>query len=209
MKKLEILVVEDNELHREAAKQLLTDHNVAIAEDFVGALKLMGHKINEDCEVVEKKYDVVLTDMMFPMGGEYPDLVNMVEDTSVRYRGQPLGYAMVLFAAKQDVPYAAVLTDMDHHHSPISATFDLFYDHSNKHGRQEFKINGTKCIMFDNRDLPNAYLLKSGLVTEQSPYRLSDEQTADYALGGTYGGEFIRLKNWKAVLNALDVKKNE
>ena len=206
MKKLDILVVDDNQLYRKAAEHLLAEHNVATARTLVEALKLMGHKTSYDEEIVGTNYDVVLTDMMFPMGGRRSaDIVNMSQEGEwKRHEDQPLGYAMVLFAAKEKVPYVGLLTNMNHHDTPISATFDLFYDRSNEHQRQEFVINGSKCIMFDERDLSSAYLMKDGSFSEQSPYNLSDEKADSYVREGDYG--FQRVKNWKAVLEALEVK---
>ncbi|MBT7903667.1 response regulator [Candidatus Woesearchaeota archaeon] len=207
MTKLEILVIDDKLENRESAKQLLAEHNVDVASNLVEALTLMGHKVNYESDIEPKKYDVVLTDMMFPMGGRRSqDIVNMSQEGEwQRHEDQPLGYSVVLFAAKQGIAYAAVLTGMNHHTGPISATFDLFYDRDNEHQRQEFTINGTKCIMFDERDHSSIYTLTDGTLTDQSPYRVSEDQRSQYVQEGKHG--FKTAKNWKAVLDALNVEK--
>ncbi len=162
--KLEILVVEDKTINQESAKYLLRDHNVSIAGDFVQAIrKLVGVKDGEsicnDLSGRTTRFDVVLSDLMFPLGGQYMPC----EDT---YSEKPLGYSLALIASRLQVPRMAILTDMNHHSGPIAATFDFMYDH--RRTRPSFTINETQFMIFDDRDITRAFLLKNGKVSRES-----------------------------------------
>ena len=217
MEKLDILVVEDKKIHQDSANDLLGEHNIVAASNLVEALAHLGqdyvgnrtgsgfieraesNRIKEIAqESAGKSYDIVLTDMMFPLG---PGIINLTREGEYqRHEEQPLGYAMALYAAKQGIPLIGILTDMNHHAGPIAATFDLFRNRDSEHGREEFTINDSKVALFDNRDFPEMYLMKDGSLTEQASWRLSDGESALYQ---REAGAEVTVKNWKGVLGAL------
>lgn len=171
--KLEILVVEDKTINQESARFLLKNHNVSIAGDFVQAIKILAGAENEKSfppyllSGRTTKYDVLLSDMMFPLGGG--------EDMPCRdtYSEQPLGYSLSLIASRLQVPKIAILTDMNHHSGPIAATFDFIFErYGNTFDRRPiFTLNKTDFMMFDSRDIPRAYLLKNGKVSRENILR--------------------------------------
>lgn len=160
---LEILVVEDKEKHLEGIKALEAEgHTVTVAKDYIAAQKFLYGDYKKETKA--KKYDVVLTDLMFPMGGEPYEEVSMGDnDKEKRSAENALGYAIVLAAAQKKIPYVAVVTDMNHHQNPIAATFDMIgsdkvirdadTDELTYYSRRSFKIDDSKVLFFDIRDL--------------------------------------------------------
>ena len=134
MEKLEILVVDDNKGNRASAELLKEDgHKVRTVKTFTDAITLLE----------KNKYDVVLTDLMFPFG-EKREAMNVgfkAHMENDRYVANPLGYAVVLYAVRKEVPYIALVTDTDHHAGPIAGTFDALLDFSAEPMRPLFKMN--------------------------------------------------------------------
>ena len=88
MEKLEILVVDDNKGNRASAELLKEDgHKVRTVKTFTDAITLLE----------KNKYDVVLTDLMFPFGEKREAMsVGFKEHMeNDRYVANPLGYAVV------------------------------------------------------------------------------------------------------------------
>jgi len=154
--KLNILVVEDKPIHQESARAQLNEHNLVVAPDYCSAIS----------SLKERKPQILLTDMMFPMGdGEESNPIRHLGREAL-YSEQPLGYAVALYAARPiiAVPRIAILTDATHHSNPVCATFDQF-DIGFKVDPNEptvktqtkirplFKINNSLFTMLDSRDL--------------------------------------------------------
>jgi len=193
-KQLEILVVEDKPINQRSISQLKEEgHNVDIAETFAEAVEYLGNESKEG-----KKYDVVLTDMMLPLGEGIVNLSRQGERE--RYQENALGYAVALHSARKGVPMVAVVTDMNHHAGPISATFDLFY--TEEGGRPIMTVNDSRLMMFDERDLTRLYVLKDGNMTEDRPdYDAPEEEKEKYVKDEE--GHYQTTKNWKAALTKL------
>ena len=183
-KNLDILVVEDKKIHQKSAKLLEKEgHNVDLAVSFFDAARMLGYH-----KRVAKRYDAVLTDMMLTFGGKRHDIATFRNELE-RNEENPLGYAIVLYAARQNVPLIAVLTDMNHHSGPVAGTFDLFYTDHRK--RPSFRINDSKVMMFDERDLEQLYMRSNGTLTSKYKYGLET------------------VKNWVAALKELQKDENE
>jgi len=197
MEKLEILVVDDNKGNRASAELLKEDgHKVETAKTFTEAFTM----------IRENKYDVVLTDLNFPFGEKRERMKVGFHDDDERFDVQPVGYALVLYAVKQGVPYVALVTDTGHHDGPIAATFDALMDfgESSACGKKLFKINESKVAFFEKGDFEGGvFLKKDGSATRESPYDIdrTDERRHDYVKKGEHG--FKRLKNWKAATEAV------
>jgi hypothetical protein len=187
-----ILVVEDTEKHL-AGLELLKNKGleIVIANDFVSAAKQLGEGRNP------VDYSCVLTDLMIPFGGNDYELVNFSSiGECERHKTNPLGYAIALCAAKLGVPLIGMVTDMNHHAGPIAGTFDLLYALSDQEAvgnskggwaRPVFRINNSKLVMFDERDLETLYLNMNNTLT--SEYQRESGQ--------------IRVKNWIAAYESL------
>ncbi|MEK6893397.1 MAG: hypothetical protein AABX07_04290 [Nanoarchaeota archaeon] len=176
---LEILVVEDKEEHILSAKKLLAMHNTYIAKTYSEAIKkLRKHDVH---------FDAVLSDLFFPYGEDcacYDD----------RNKPEALGYALSLYAARRDVPIIALITDGNHHASPICATFDSFDEDTAGSSesiarpylsRPIIKINNSLFAMFDIRDC--------------KPIRFNENAEI---VGENYGYE-NGVKNWVDVLDSM------
>lgn len=191
-KALNILVVEDSERHSEAAQQLLSYHNLVLAHGFDYAMDhLVGSLYGKR---TEQSFDVVLTDLMLPQGrGETQ------ADKSRAYVEMAFGYPIALIAAKQGVPYIGIVTDTDHHNSPIGYTFDFLKDQRGE--LEKMKIGNSILMTFDTRDVPPIYNLKDGTLTTVSPFKASEEEKQNYIQLSEFG--YQTSKNWKAALEKL------
>lgn len=121
--KLEVLVVEDNPIHQESAReQLGTEHNLTVVGSFDDAKDLLvGEYVGSRQGWARKNtYDVVLTDLMLPQGrGECQ------RDRSRANEIQPFGYAIALIASKLGTKYVGVITDTNHHDDAMAYTIDF------------------------------------------------------------------------------------
>jgi len=203
---LHILVVDDQNRNLLSIDKLVkAGHNVDTASCFIEAAKKMlraqGSNYKNPLRKVEGMnkakggYDAILTDLNFPLGGDGYELVNMKNDQIAREREAPLGYSLVFLAAQKGIQYAAIITSTNHHQGPIAASFDLLYGVPPmpkevgpnqmipfEPTRVPYKMNNTKVMMFDNRDLPSL-------------------PKAEY-MG-------IQPKNWLAALNKLCQKNQD
>jgi len=185
MDKLDILVVEDTKKHQDSARWLLRDHNVTMAEDYVGAVRSLKKDDNEygpgesglfDISSKVTDFDVVLSDMVFPMGGKSMSDRGPIACADT-HSPDHLGYSLALVASRLHIPSFAILTDLNHHDGPFAATFDFMYDKKFR-SRPVYTIDSTRFMMFDiGRDLTRAFLLKNGKIsTEDSMSSLSPDQ---------------------------------
>jgi len=202
MNPLDILVIEDKNKYDASIAQVSDlGHHVDIARNLVEASEFLGYQRARLCgsQISPKRYDVVLTDLMFPLGGSMFDII-AIDDEDQRHEEAPLGFAIVLRAARQGVPYIAVVTDLNHHKGPIAASLDLLYASDDREElckipetqhRPTFKINNSKVRLFDIRDLPALSLLKDGRICEGP----CNEEEMKLCLHP--------LKNYKAALERL------
>ena len=132
---MKVLVIEDKEMHQQSAIETLAGHDLVLVKTFDEAMKIMGEEID---------FEAVLTDMMMPMSEQTlaPGVFNPSEQV-------PYGFVVALKAASQGAKYVAVVTDTNHHHSPISAALDHIgraYFHLKWEAQQIFDICGAKVI---------------------------------------------------------------
>mgnify|MGYP001580843567 CR=1 FL=1 len=110
--KLDILVIEDTEKHRESASEQLKEHDLSLAKNYGEGEKLL---------IEGRPYNVLLTDLMMPKGNREtmgPEGIKYVFDLL------PFGFPLAFLAAKKGIPYIGVVTDINHHNHPISAAID-------------------------------------------------------------------------------------
>lgn len=124
MSKLNILVIEDNEAHAEAAREQLTEHEVRVVKSFPAALRVLGSyqqtAIGEkECEY-QTVFDVVLTDMELPIM-RTPSFSSVPSDQELA----PFGLIIALRAAQVGVKYVAMVTDTNHHQTAMSNAIDM------------------------------------------------------------------------------------
>ena len=186
MNQLDILVVEDKELHQNAARELLKDHLVKIVGNFSDAIGLLSYGIEGDDRML-KPYDVLLTDLFFPYGQN-----NVLTDQRLSNEPSPLGYPLALHAGNKDVPYIFILSEMNHHDGSLAAAADCFKNV----GSARIKVKDSMLRIADIWDArPHLYRLKDGTIT-------SEPGTVRAPSGGiTSDGQMI--KNWKSALEAI------
>ena len=143
-----ILVVEDTEMHIEAAREQLRDYKLTIASDYRKFLEqLLGTCIvkmiagyPDRIELApgfpkSSSYDVVLTDMNFPekQGGS--------ENT--------LGYVAAMMCAAARVPLIGIVSATNHHKGPLAEGLaKLEYSES----KGVFQVGDTRIMYFDDDD---------------------------------------------------------
>lgn len=157
---MKILVIDDTQVHLDAARQTLVGHDVTYCATHKQAYDQLAVQYDRERQKVlseqykakgmnwndawEKAYaesmlpywDVVLTDLLMPAG-------SMAQgDEGQKYVGQEMavGWALALQAAKDGAKYVAVVTDTNHHHHPASAMLDAF-------NRHFFTIDGARVLM--------------------------------------------------------------
>lgn len=183
MKKLRILVVEDNPLHIEAARQQLASHDLTIVSGYDQASEQLN-------PWKKSNFDVVLTDVMIPKGGNEcmsPKGVALAN----KQEEMPYGPVIALKALSIGVKRVGILTSGNHHDDPFVFAFDRL---------PGFKAGDTKVSCSNNLEI---YI---------------DENYAEYSVDEIFGrnenlyarfkiGELFSVKNWKKLL--CDVMSDE
>lgn len=108
---MKILVIDDNEIHRNSAKAQLCNHDLTVLSTY------------DEAESIVKNphpFEAVFTDLLLP--------ASSYMQSSNKFVGQEMmvGLFLGLLAAKNGAKYVAVFTDKDHHHHPGAACFDAF-----------------------------------------------------------------------------------
>lgn len=152
---MRILVIEDSVKHQDAARETMLDHELTIASTYDEAVELLTEYGPEDRELIRRHslpkgetiplpFDVVLIDMMMPMGGRETLAPGIYHPTDQ----VPYGFVLALRAAARGAKYVAMVTDTNHHQSAMSAALDLISGAYYREGcRPNFEINGAK-VMF-------------------------------------------------------------
>ncbi len=114
-KPLSTLIIEDTELHKRSAIDQLYQRKVTyiIAQNYEQGKQYL--------TATEKPFSIVLTDLMMPKGSRdtmSPKGMEYIFDQL------PYGFPLALLAAKQNIPYIAIVTDINHHNHPMSACID-------------------------------------------------------------------------------------
>lgn len=121
LKGLNILVVDDNKIHLEAAVAQLKDgNNIKVVSDFDEGMRLLEGDYDENFKRVPHGFEMVLVDLLIPAGQ------HCMGPKGEKYVGQemPIGIFLALVAAKNGAKYVGILSDMDHHDHPASACLD-------------------------------------------------------------------------------------
>lgn len=147
---MKILVIDDNIIHRNAAKKALEGHDLTIAKSFDEALELLGSRYDDK----DTEYEVVLTDMNMPMSAQTISKELYDPEQEVAY-----GFVLALHAAQKGAKFVAMVTDTNHHRGAMSAALDHigfpYYPSESLGGfTPNFVINGAK-VMFIHAPLIN------------------------------------------------------
>ena len=171
---MKILVIDDNPLHREAAKAQLTEHDLIVVEGYDEGLKLI---LNETRDGIQRErnpheFEVVLVDLLMPASSEQQG------QRGEKFVGQemPVGIFLALLAANNGAKYVGLITDTDHHSHPASACIDHF--------RRSINIGSTK-----------TFFTNSCCTKRVDPNNLAEETDSRE--------NYVRVKNWAKLLNDL------
>lgn len=131
MDKLRVLVLDDKEKNLDAARQQLGDnYELTLEKDWC-----------RGCGGLED-IDVVLTDLMFPMGN-----IGRIGEHCDPTKEGPYGFLNMLAAIKAGVKYVALVTGGDPHVDPIAAMIGEFATHSGP-----IQIGDTRLIVVQQYD---------------------------------------------------------
>jgi hypothetical protein len=142
-RKLNVVLIEDTDIHIKAAQQQLEDHNLIIFKNFPDFEDFVSEKLTALCqenniplgsqfdeqvrpisfarvaeslsEGLSGVVDVILTD------NELPGTARKVESN---FSLEKLGSEIVLIGVMLKVPFIGLLTDKNHHNDVYSAVFD-------------------------------------------------------------------------------------
>jgi CheY-like chemotaxis protein len=129
---MKILVFDDNETNRDAAKVQLKDHDLTVVGTYNEAQN----------QLMTSTFDVVLTDLLVPASDQQQSTPELVGEE------MPVGIFIALLAATRGAKYTAVFTDSDHHSHPASACFDQFND--GESSPTPFTVEGCKTLLCNN-----------------------------------------------------------
>lgn len=115
MEALNILVLDDNEEHRDSAARQLVGHNVTIVGTYSEASKLLG----------AKQWDALLTDLNLPAdGGDVCRPLTVDAQQALEGQEMPVGSILAFQALQCGVKRVGVLTDANHHQSFSTCAVD-------------------------------------------------------------------------------------
>lgn len=134
---MDILVIEDKEMHQQSARETLKGHEVTIVGSYDDARELLEVKFD---------FDVVLTDMNMPMSKKTLEREAFKPNEQV-----PYGFVLALMAAHGGAKFVAMVTDTNHHQGAMSAALDnlcpsYLYHPSDAEQIKRFVINGAEVI---------------------------------------------------------------
>lgn len=187
---MKILVIDDNQVHLDAAKAQLVGHELTLVATYD-----QGQELLRDAH----DFEVVLADLLMPASSQ------QMAPKSKGLAGQemPVGIFLALLAAKNGARLVAVHSDSCHHSHPASACFDAFSrffwgEPGSKHSGwshdecepHALAVGGGKLILSNNRNW--VHNVNPDNLLEQVSYKERDA-----------GKSFVRAKDWKAVLDYL------
>ena len=110
---MKILVIDDNPLNQDSARQTLGDHDVNV----VGT-----HEDAHEVLVKSEPYDAILCDLLMPAG----EMTQGPEGEKYVGQEMPVGFGLALLAVLRGAKLVLVATATNHHDHPASAMFDDF-----------------------------------------------------------------------------------
>lgn len=160
---MDILVFDDNAIHRRAAQAILKGHNLTVVGTYDEAQQA----------IRTTKFDVVMTDLLVPV----PD--NLCHTTKAKaFAGQemPLGTTIALLALAFGTKMVAVVTDSDHHSHPASAALDAFARYGFPVGDAKVLcLNAEACRYLDAETYEDAGDRREGVVWAKAWDRALDK----------------------------------
>lgn len=139
MRKLRVLVIEDNSIQSEAAQTQLAGHEVTICKSFREAEAILAGAKN-GCwykQDAEFPFDAVLTDLFLPPSPigtvsvvqsyeKEEDVINRDLPKTIERFGEEIPYGLVIALAsmRRNTP-VAIVSDKSHHGHPINWALDL------------------------------------------------------------------------------------
>jgi len=160
MEKLNILVIDDNTSHQQAAREQLAEHNLTIVGGFPEAMRILGShqrvlQGDQDYKY-EGDFDVVLTDMEMPV-----ERLKGLDRDAVKDVSAPYGLVLALRAAQVGVKYIAMITDTNHHQGAMSNALDMITGAYWEHGGGVFQVNESRVLFAHaetKRNVENVYV---------------------------------------------------
>ncbi|MCX6793216.1 MAG: response regulator [Candidatus Falkowbacteria bacterium] len=141
---MKILIIDDNNDNLEAAKKLLTDHEVITANSYEAAEELLigddHFSRRKDSNVPVENFDLVITDLFMPASP------TGLGDKSMAGQETPYGFVLALLCLRLGINKIAIMTDSNHHKNPISWALDNLGGNDSK----PFKVNETTMLFASN-----------------------------------------------------------
>lgn len=203
---MRVLVIDDNSLHQQSARQTLKEHELLVATSYEEGFQLLTPFFDGYVAKGEKGmvFDAVLSDLLMPAPGTMlsPDAKREHED-----KEQPLGWALVLRAVLNGARFAAVVSQTNHHDHPAAFALDAIdnaddeWSDKNVNGlptkKPQFDINGAKVGFFH---APSCVVQGvGGCKWECNQGKDSRGEVCGYC----EGTGFTRGKDWGLVLKVL------
>jgi hypothetical protein len=156
------------------------------ASGFDRALELIEVKYNDPDE---PKWDVVLTDVMYPKGGDRC-MSSEGQFLAERQGAMPYGPVIALHALQTGVKKIGVITSGNHHSDPFVFAFDSL---------RGFELGGSKVICTNRCD---TYLEKSTCGFVEHPSNWGSPESKEFDLR-CEAGEIVPVKDWGKLLDQL------
>lgn len=183
---MKILVVEDKPENIKAAESFLTGHEVTIVTGFDQAYELF-HPDSGDPK--EAPFEVVLTDVMLPKGGNRC-MSYEGQELARRQGTMPYGPIIALHALQAGVKKIGIITSGDHHADPFVFAFDFL------RGFTSGEIN-----VFCTHYLTAKMELQTGTRLKQPEY--NDREAYEAFRSREQNGEIVNVKDWTGLLRIV------
>ncbi len=134
MDKLRIVLIEDTEIHRQAAIKQLAGHDLIVCDNFA--------QFQDKAKELVGKIDVVLTDCLMP-----PEARAYVPQENHSQELVPFGPLALLWAIQNNIPKAGLLMLNNHHDHPIAAGLDILGA-----GRREVRKYGNTDVLISTNN---------------------------------------------------------
>ena len=118
-----VLIIEDNKRHINRAYEQLIYVSFDLCENYLDAVRKINGGYKDGQKIEKTAYDIMIVDMFVPFSQGKWDPGSMASHTFDN-SPQTFGYALSLLGIKNEVPVIAILSDLNHHAGPITATFD-------------------------------------------------------------------------------------
>lgn len=183
-----VLIVDDTQMHIEAAKKQFAgngEYGIMMASSFEEASQLIG----------KEHFDIAMTDVMMPAPKD-----GLGREEAKKYSGEsmPMGLLVALLALSNDVEKVFLVSDMNHHAHPVAWALDAFPIWGENKVTVSSKMTLVEKGSYERVVVPELSRSTSGGWMKVTDTDKSEERKVFEKRRGD--GDFVYVKNWLGTL---------